>query len=63
MADESTPKKALPHEGDTIGFVVSDIKGLYVPFVGAIQRLIPNTPEAVASAQQSLYWSRAAWLN
>lgn len=46
-----------------IPFQVSGIKGLYIPFVGGFLRIIPNTPEAIASAQYSLRQAQASWLN
>lgn len=61
MPDDKPTPKAQADE--LVPFVVDKIRGLYVPFFGAVVRLIPNTPEALASAQRSLRWSRAAWLN
>jgi hypothetical protein len=61
MADDSNP--AQPPDPEWVEFLVDGIRGLYVPFVGGIMRLIPNTPAAIASAQKSLRWSRASWLN
>ena len=44
-----------------IHFTVTNIRGLYVPFVGGFIRLI--APEDLPRAQYALAYGRKAWLN
>jgi hypothetical protein len=55
MEDASTPTEPEP---EYVAFHVTGIRGLYVPLVGGIVRMIPNTPAAIESARRSLFWAR-----